>query len=478
MESLKEKTAKGLFWGALSSGTMQVLNLVFGIVLARLLLPEDYGLIGMITVFTAIAGSLQDSGFGVALVNQKHPTQNDYASVFWFNVGVSLACYVVLFFCAPLIAAFFHEPRLTAVSRFVFVAFLFSSMSIVPGAILTRELRVKEKAFIGIAALLFSGAVGIAMAYKGFAYWSLAAQQVAFNAATLTGRLYCTRWRPTLPQNFEPVRRMFGFSYKLLITNILTIVNANVLTLIFGRLFPAKAVGNYTQANKWNVTAYSFVASTVAQVAQPVLVELQDEADRERRVFRKMLRFTAFLGFPIMFGFAIVAPEFIKLTITERWGAAIPLLQVLCIGGAFLSFYTLYQNLAVSHGRSDLYMWLNIAQIVLQIGVILLFAAGGIERMVLAYTVFTVLWLLAWHFVVGRLIRLSFFDVLKDVLPFLCIAVFCVGVAYWAASPLQNLWLRFGVKVVVAAALYIAVMKLTGAKIFDECVKFLLRRKA
>ena len=310
-QTLKQKTAQGLFWGVLSSGGMQLLNLIIGIFLARLLSPGEYGIVGMIAIFTLIAGNLQESGFGVALINIKDIKHEDYNSVFWFNIIVSLALYTVLFFCAPLIASFFHQPCLTNLSRFVFIAFIFAALGISPNAKLVRALKMKEKAIISLSALLISGTVGVVMAFNGFSYWSLATQQVLYNVVICIGRYYFARWCPTLhiatqqvlynvvicigryyfarwcPTlhiGFGPVKRMFAFSYKVLITAILNTVSNNVLTVIFGRLFPAQAVGNYYQANKWNTMANSLVTGTVSQMVQPVLVQVNDDMERRRRV--------------------------------------------------------------------------------------------------------------------------------------------------------------------------------------------------
>ena len=338
METLKEKTAKGLFWGALNSGTMQVLNLVFGIFLARMLSPDDYGIVGVLTIFSLIAGNLQSSGFTQGLTNIKHPTANDYNSVFWFNISVGTLCYVVLFFSAPMIAWFFHSPKLVGLSRFVFLGFLISSFGITRNAIMFKNIMARERAITGFISLLISGCCGLVLAWNGMAYWSLAWQSVVFVFVQNVCRYYYTRrlWRPSLKVDFTPVKKMFPFSVKILITTIINTINNNVLTFIFGNLFPMKTVGNFSQAMKWDTMAYTTISGTIEQVAQPVLAEINDDRDRERRVFRKMLRFTAFLSFPALFGMALVAKEFILVTITDTWIDSVPLLQTLCIGGAFL----------------------------------------------------------------------------------------------------------------------------------------------
>lgn len=475
-QTLKQKTAQGLFWGILSSGGMQLLNLIIGIFLARLLSPEEYGIVGMLAIFTLIANNLQESGFGVALINVKDIKHEDYNSVFWFNIIVSLALYAVLFMCAPLIALFFHQPILTDLSRFIFIAFIFAALGISPNAKLVRALKMKEKAIISLSALIVSGTVGVAMAFNGYSYWSLATQQVLYNVVICIGRYSFAHWWPTLHIDFGPVKRMFAFSYKVLITAIMGTVSNNVLTVIFGRLFPAQAVGNFYQANKWNTMANSLVTGTVSQIVQPVLVQVNDDNERRRRIFGKMLRFTAFLSFPVMLGLALVAREFILITIDAKWEQSIPLLQILCVSGAFVPLYAVYQNLFLSLGKSDIYMWLNITQIALVITAVLACHWLGFTAMVIAFAAINVLWLLAWQVFASRLIGYSFGAMLHDLLPFLFITLVVMGTTWVVTSPLTNLYALLVARIIIATALYALIMKLLHATIFEECVEFIKSR--
>ena len=487
MDNLKEKTAKGLLWGALNSGTMQVLNLVFGIFLARMLSPHDYGIVGVLTIFTLIAGNLQSSGFTQGLTNIKRPTANDYNSVFWFNISVSIVCYIILFFCAPLIAWFFHSDELIPLSRFVFLGFLISSFGITRNAIMFKQIMARERAITGFISLLISGACGIVLAYNGFAYWSLAVQSVMFSLIQNICRYYYTRdiWRPSLHIDMSPVKRMFPFSVKVLVTSIINTINNNVLTFIFGNLFPMKTVGNFSQAMKWDTMAYTTISGTIEQVAQPILVEISDDKDRELRVFRKMMRFTAFLVFPCLFGLSLVAEEFILVTISSKWVDSVPLLQILCIGGAFMPFYTMYQHLVISAGRSDIYMWCNIGQIILQIAIIIAFHSYGIVTMVIAYTAFTIAWLGIWHIFAKRLIGIRYRDLFKDITPFMLASAGVMIITHYLTTLLSNNiipyiaspYILLPLRIVIAAALYYAVMKLARVKIMDECISYIKRKR-
>ena len=486
MDNLKEKTAKGLLWGALNSSTMQVLNLVFGIFLARMLSPHDYGIVGVLAIFSLIAGNLQSSGFTQGLTNIKQPTANDYNSVFWFNVSVSIVCYVILFFCAPLIAWFFHSDELVPLSRFVFLGFLISSFGITRNAIMFKKIMARERAMTGFISLLISGACGIVLAYNGMAYWSLAWQSVLFVLIQNICRYYYTRhlWRPSLRVDFTPIKKMFPFSVKILITTIINTINNNVLTFIFGNLFPMKTVGNFSQAMKWDTMAYTTISGTIEQVAQPILVEIANDKDRELRVFRKMMRFTAFLVFPCLFGLSLVAEEFILVTISDKWIDSVPLLQILCIGGAFMPFYTMYQHLVISAGRSDIYMWCNIGQIILQIAIIIAFHSFGIVTMVIVYTTFTIAWLGVWHIFAKRLIGIRYRDLFKDIAPFMLASAGVMVVTHYLTTLLSNNiapyiatpYILLPLRIVIAAALYFCVMKVAKAKIMDECISYVKRK--
>lgn len=495
-ETLKQRTAKGLVWSGTLSAATQILNLVIGIFLGRLLTSADYGVVGVLTIFTAIASDLQSSGFTQALVNYPHAERRHYNAVFTFNVIVSGAMYAILFFCAPLIARFFRQDCLTEVSRFVFLAFLISSFSISHGGYLTKKMRNREIAVTGILALVISGITGITLALLGYRYWALAWQQVTYITVITVGRYIFTdiSIRPT--SDLRPIRRMAPFALKILVTKIVNTLSSNILTLVFGRLYPISQVGHYTQAYKWNTMGHSVVSNAMAQIAQAVMVEARYDgadsaaaspgpgdacddrrtAERQLRVFRKMLRFTAFLTFPALFGMALVAREFILVTISEKWIDSVPLLQILCIGGAFLTFYTLYQHLVIASGRSGIYMWCNIGQIVIQISLILLFHGFGIQTMVIVYTVFTILWLVVWQINAKRLIGVTFADVFADTVPFMLSAAVVMATTYFLTASVESPCALLPLRIVVAAVLYFVVMKVAKVKILEECIGFIKKK--
>src|SRR5574344_1964666 len=366
-ENLKDKTAKGLLWGGLSNGIQQLLNLFFGIFLARILSADDYGMVGMLTIFVLVANALQESGFTSALANKKDISHTDYNAVFWFSILMGTSMYVILFFCAPLIADFYHKPELIPLARFMFLGFLISSTGIAHNAVLFRNLMVKQKAMAQIIALVVSGSIGVWMAMEGMAYWGLAVKNVIYITTVTVCYWIFSPWRPTLHLNLQPLKGMIAFSSKILITNIFTQVNNNIFSVLLGKFYTTSIVGYYTQANKWNYMGHSLISGMVNGVAQPVLLSVSDDRDRQLRVFRKMLRFTAFVAFPAMLGLSLIAPELIVITIKAKWLPSVTILQILCIGASFIPITNLYSNLIISKGKSNIYMWNTIALGLLQI---------------------------------------------------------------------------------------------------------------
>ena len=476
MGTLKEKTAQGLLWGGLNSGIQQLVGLAFGIVLGRLLAPSDYGMMAMISIFSLVATALQDSGFRTALTNIEHPKHEDYNSVFWFNIIMASSLYVILFLAAPLIGEYYHTPRVVPLCRYAFLSIVIASFGTAQSAYLFKHLRAKQQAEAGALAVILSSLTGVGMAFAGMAYWSLATQGLVYVGINTLLQWHFSPWRPSIHGiTFAPVRRMFRFSCKILATTIMTHVNNNVLNILLGHYFTPRDTGNYNQAYQWNTKCYSLVQSMVAQVAQPVLVSLNGEEDRQKDVFRKMMRFTAFITFPLLFGFGLVAKEFIVTAIGEKWLASAQLIQILCISGATMPLSTLFSNMIISKGRSGTFFWCTFTLGLVQIATMIMIWPMGIRTMVIAYTLLNTSWLLVWLFFVRRLIGYGYWMFFCDVMPFALAAAGVMGVAYVATMPLSNLIALLISRFIIAVVLYYAVMKIARVKILAECERFVKR---
>ncbi len=490
MESLKDKTARGLFWGGMNNGVQQLLGLAFGIILGRLLDPSDYGMTAMLAVFSVIANELQSSGFKTGLINLQEPRHEDYNAVFWFNVVAGALIYAVLFLAAPLIARFYGNPALIPLSRYVFLGFVFSSFGMAQSAYLTKQMQIKQIAKCGMTATLTSSLVSVAMAAMGFGYWALATQYLMYIAVN-TLLLWCfSAWRPTLSpltSHLSPLKRLFPFSFRIMLSAIFTQLNANIMNLLLGRFYGEANTGHYNQAYQWSSKCFLLVGNMLKQVDQTVLVGLREERERQLAVLRKMVRFTAFISFPLLFGLAIVSHEFIMLAIGEKWAFAASLLPLLCLCGAFMPLSTLLTDSVISQHRSDIYLWSTIALGVLQIALMVGLWRQGIMVMVVAYTLLNIAWMFVWHFFVRRLMGYRLIDFLKDILPFALAAAFVMGLTWLITYQFTvyslrftddylRLWILLISRVVMAMLLYYGLMRIAGAVILKEVIAFIKKK--
>lgn len=475
--SLKEKTAKGLFWGGFSNGAQQLLNLAFGIVLGRLLDASDYGMVGMLTIFSAIASALQEGGFVSALTNRKEVCHKDYNAVFWFSILCSITIYILLFFAAPLIADFYKIPELIPLSRFSFLGFVIASMSIAPRAYLFKNLKIKETTLISISSLGISGTVGILLAANGFAYWGMATQSITFVTVMTILNFYFSHWRPKLEFDLKPIREMIGFSSKLIITNIFNIINNNLFSVLLGKFYSAQEVGNFAQANKWNGMGHTLITGMINGIAQPVFTSVANDRARQLTIFRKLLRFTAFISFPAMLGLSLVSKELIVITVGAKWLPSAYILQILCIWGAFIPIINLFSNLIISRGHSSIYMWNAICLSVLQLIAVCGMYPYGLEWMLRIFVIINISWLFVWFGFVRREIQLTLYAMLKDLSPYLLLSATLVIGTYYVTLPIEKLYLSMAAKVALVAGFYALILWRLQSVIFRESIEFLLKKR-
>lgn len=476
-QTLKEKTAKGLFWGGLSNGVQQLLGMLFGIYLARILNAEDYGLVGMLAIFSGIASTIINSGFTVALVNKKEVSDKEYNAVFWFMILAGLIVYVILFFAAPLISSFYKRPELTSLSRVLFVSFFFSGMAGVPYTVMFKRMMIKEQAKIDILSLLLSGLIGLFLAMEGLAYWALAMQTVAYVTTNSLLKCVISPWKPSLMFDFKPLRGIFSFSVKLFLTNIFVQINNNIFSVLLGKLYNATQVGFYTQGNKWMGMGNSLLSGMINSVAQPVLVEVREDKKRQLNVFRKMVRFAAFVSFPAMLGLAFVAPEFIVVAIGEKWLPSVLILRILCVLGAFYPIWMLYTHMLISHGKSDIFLYGNILLGIVQLILLWVTAHYGIEWMVGTYVATYFVFLFFWHYWIYRIVNMKIIYLVKDIMPYLVITIGVFMLVSFLLQSCYNVYVLLLLKIVLSFSLYTIVLWKLGSVVFKECVYLLIKKK-
>ena len=473
---LKEKAARGFLWGGLNNGAVQVLGALFGIFLLRLLSPSDYGKIAMLTVFANLASTLQESGFMAALCNLKNPTHRDYNAVFWFNIMMGGSLYLLLYLCAPLIADFYHDADLLWLSRYMFLGFFITSFGTVQRAWLFRNMMNKQTCIIAIVSLVVSNVVGILMAWLGYAFWGLATQSLLFVSCMVLMNWYYSPWRPSLHIDLRPAWQMFGFSSRLLLTNVVNTLSSNAFSFLLGKFYGAHSAGVYGNARKWDDMCSSSINGMLTGVAQPVMAQVRDNRERSRQVFRKMLRFVSFVSFPCMFGIGLISREFLLIFTGPKWEESAYLLSLLSIYGAVFPLLTLYGQMVISQGRSNINMYSTMALSSLILLGLVLLHSYGLYVMVFYFIGINVAWLFVWQYFAYRLIGLRLWEALSDVLPFLLLSAACMALTWWITRPIESLWLLLLAKVLLAAVFYVTAIWISGARIMRESVDYLLHR--
>ena len=474
--SLKTKTAKGLFWGGMNNGLQQLIGAVVGLVLLSRLTPGDYGMVGMLAIFTAIAVTMQEGGFKAALINRGEFRDEDHNSVFWFTVAVSAVLYIILFFLAGPIARFYNQPELVKVARLLFLSFLFVSVSISSDAVLLRKLLIKQRAMMDITAAIVAGVVAIVMAVKGFGYWALVAHSVVQSAVTSLLKLIFTPWKPSLKISFSPVMQMLPFGLRLVGASFVTQIQNNIFSVILGRHYTKVDVGYYSQGSKWASMGSQVFGGMVNSVGQPVLTHAAGDVDRQRAIFRKLCRFLAFAAFPAMMGLAFIAPEFIDL-INPEFGPSVPILRLYCLYFIAFLLQTLFTQVAMACGRSDRYLLFTLINAALQISVALLTHRYGLVTMAAAVTATNFVAVLVWYFLARDIIGIKIWHFLWDTLPYFVVVLLIIAVTHYAVQPIVSSVWRMLVKIAMVAVLYIAVMRLTASKTFGDVVTYIKKRE-
>lgn len=465
MSSLKQKTVNGVMWSSIDRFTTQGIQFVFSILIARLLLPSDYGVVAMLSIFLAISQTFVDSGFSTALVRKLDRTDADFSTVFYFNIAVGLFFYAVLWLASPYIAAFYDIPLLEDVTKVVALTLVFSSFSGVQSAKLTIAIDFKTGAKISVTVTLLSGAVGLWMAYRGYGVWALVVQSVSGSLMRTALLWLFVRWMPKLVFSWRSFREMFSFGSKLLTSRLLDTVYNNLYTLVIGRCFSSATLGVYSRADGLAQYPSSNITSVLQGVTFPVLCSIQNEPERLADIYKRFLRLSAFVVFPLMVGLAAVADPLIRLLLTDRWVGAIYLLQIVCFSMMWYPIHAINLNLLQVKGRSDFFLKLEVIKKIQ--GVIVLCATIPLGIVAMCYgRIFGSLLSLVWNtYYTRKLIGYGYWAQMRDLLHILVHAL-VMGVIVWGVVQWTGpLWLQL-VAGIVAGAIYYSV----GAYLlrFDE----------
>ncbi|OJV87465.1 MAG: lipopolysaccharide biosynthesis protein [Bacteroidia bacterium 44-10] len=440
--SLKQKTISGLSWSFIDQIGNLGISFVVGVILARLLSPREFGLIGMITIFTAISEKFINSGFSSALIRKQNCTDIDYSTVFYFNLVIGFLFFGILYAFAPAIAIFFDEPELLPIVRVMALVLIIDSVTIIQRTILTKRIDFKLQTRISIIASIGSGVIAIVMAFQGYGVWSLVIQRLTKQAFNSLFLWIWNKWIPILFFSWNSFKELFGFGSKLLISGLIATLNQNIFYAIIGKLFSVEALGYYTKANEFKNLPSQGLNGIIDRVSFPVLSSIQDEKKRLKQNYQRLIRSTMFITFILMLGMAAVAEPLIITFIGEKWRPSVILLQMLCFVGMMYPLQALNLNMLKVSGRSDLFLKLEIIKAFLVIPTVVLGVLWGIEAMIIGLIIQSLIGYFLNSYWSGNFVGYSTKEQILDILPSFLLA-FSMFVAVYMLGliiPLAYVW--------------------------------------
>ncbi|WP_068976670.1 MULTISPECIES: lipopolysaccharide biosynthesis protein [Aeromonas] len=454
MTNLASKTKKGLQWSAIERLLTQCIQLAITLYLARILGPTAFGLVGMLTVFIAIANVFVDSGFTSALIRKTDRTESDLVTAFYYNIAMAGLCYFALYISAPLVADFYQQAELQTLLRILGLAVLINTFTLIPRVKLNVAMDFKTQAKISVLSVLISGPTAIILAINGYGVWALVAQTL-LNASCAT--LLFNLFAPWLPRGLitkNSFNYLFGYGSKLLLSGLLDVTYNNLYQIIIGKKFSPIEVGQFSQANQLTSLPAMTLTSIIQRVTFPLFSQLQDEPDRMANAYRQTLKLSALMIFPLIVALGLIAKPLLTILLGEQWQGAAVLLTVLCLGYMLYPIHSLNLNLLQVTGRSDLFLKLEVMKKFIGVTVLLLSIPYGVLAMCLGFTLTSYLALLLNTYYTAKLTHLSQWQQCKDILPIWFAVIFAAVVGYGAGLYFQQEWLQIAINLSVALFVY------------------------
>ena len=451
-----------------------------GLVLARLLTPSEYGIMAILTIFIAVSNSIVDSGFSNALIRKTDARRVDYNTVFLFNLLVSGLLYVVLFLAAPAISRFFKEPLLVEVMRVIGWVLVINALAIIPRTLFVKEVNFKTQTKVSLIASISSGVIGIGMALAGLGVWSLVGQQLSRQLLnTLFLWIYCT-WRPAWEFSMQSFKELFGFGSKILLSGLLNTIFNEIYSLVIGRCYTSAQLGQYTRANQFNQIFSSNLTTVIQRVSYPVLSSIQDESERLREAYRKVIKSTMLISFACMLGLAAVARPLIIILIGEKWLPAVGFLQIICFSGMLYPLHAINLNILQVKGRSDLFLRLEIIKKIIAVGPLVLGVLFSIEYMLWGSVCTSLIAYFLNSYYSADLIDYPTKEQIKDILPTFLVS-FVTAAAMWSLTLLSlSNWLLLPLQCSLGIALAVLIYECLHLPEYVEVKQLafsILRRK-
>lgn len=476
-ETLRNKTVKGVMWNSIDRFTTQGISFVFSILIARMLLPSDYGVIGMLGIFMAVSQCFINSGFGAALIRKNNRTETDLSTVFYFNIVVAFICYSLLWLGSPYIAKFYNLPLLESVTKVWGLNLIISSFAGIQDAKLSIAINFKSRAKISVITTLFTGAVGLFLAYRGYGVWALVFQTLSSNILKTLLLWYTVRWIPKLIFSWQSFKELFSFGSKLLASSLLDTIYNNIYTLVIGKCFSAKALGVYSRADSLAQFPSSNITGVLQAVTFPVLSKIQDNDTRLSNAYRSFIRMSAFVVFPLMVGLAAIADPFIRIVLTDKWEGTIIFLQIICFALMWYPIHAINLSLLQVKGRSDYFLKLEVIKKILGVAILCITIPLGLKAMCYGRVFSSVVCLVINTYYTKKIIGYGFFNQMKD-LTHILLHTFVMGaIVFTAVHCLPTLWLQLVIGTLLGAVYYILGAYLMRFKELHEILLLLKRKK-
>ncbi|GAB1453585.1 lipopolysaccharide biosynthesis protein [Draconibacterium sp.] len=466
--NLKRAAAKGLFWSAMERFGAQGAQFVFGIMITRILLPEDFGLVGMILIFMAVGQTLVDSGFGSALIWKEKPTLADYSTVFYFNISFSFLLYVFFFLLAPFIAGFYDEPQLTDLIRVLCLNFIILSFSLIQQTVLQKKVDFKLLTYVNVAGSLIAGFIALYMAIKGYGAWAIVFQILVKSFITSALLWFFNKWRPLMVFSWNSLKELFNYGSKLTVASLIYTIFQYLYFNIIGKLFPVASLGFYTRAVQLQEFPVKTIASVFNRVAFPIFSTIQNDNERLKNAARKTLRTMVFFTFPLLFGLIAVADELIEVVLTEKWLPASDYFKLLCFMGLFFSFQVINGEILKTKGKSGWVLKLEvITKTILLINIFITYRWGITAIIWGQMVVVLVAWVIG-SFYVGKLIGYSIWQQIKDVYVYFVLSILMYLLAIIILYFIDNPFISLGLVSVGGASFYLLGAKVMGLDQIQE----------
>lgn len=467
----KSKVLASLFWKLLERTGTQGIQFIVSIVLARLLMPEQYGIIALVMVFISLARVFVQSGFNTALIQKKDADEVDFSSVLYLSLGVAGVLYVIIYFSAPFIASFYTQPLLVPVIRVLSITLFIGAFNSIQNAFVARNMLFKRLFISSLGAVIISGVVGIIAAYQGWGVWALVAQQLTNQLMIAIILWFTVKWRPHLLFSFKRVKTLFSYGSKLLASALIDILYRELTTLFIGRMYTPAMLGFYNRGQQFPQLIVTNINGSIQSVMLPALSAHQDNRKRVKDMMRKAIVTSSFLIFPMMIGMAVVAEPLVKIVLTEKWLPAVPFLQIFCISFSLWPIHTANLQAINAMGRSDIFLKLEVIKKIMGLIILGISLPFGVYAIALGQVVSGFVSTFINAYPNKQLLDYSYKEQLADIMPSLMISLVMGVIVYSINFLSMPAWQILVLQVVSGSIIYIGLAKIFKIESFNYLIK-------